>query len=285
RNYAFYANNQQTSRGDGYFGFRATVPGRFATTSTEGDPCALVYPAGLWKQPAKADFTGLVRGDIELGELTGVLGPLGEAVDASGITGIIDLLTNLLGNTVATLVNTAAPTSSLDPNSPYVYGQYTISGGAPESGSNEFGTATSASNNLRFYYTGQISSLTVLQGIGEGDGLLNVGLNQLSADLVGVNLINTNIPNLDSYGSLTSYWTNEVGTDIVGLAGTGTWGYLGNAGRGISYTTVLGVPVPTGLNARFHMANNTGELLNGVNALGIDVLSTTMKNVRCVRAN
>lgn len=278
RNYAFYANNQQTSRGDGYFGFGATIPGQFATASTQGDPCALVYPVGLWKQPSKADFNGLVRGDIELNELTGVLGPIGEVVDATGVTGILNLLTSLLGNTVATLVNTAAPNSTLSP-SPYVYGQYAISAGAPTSGTNAFGNASSASNNLRFYYNGQISSLTVLQGIGEGDGLLNVGLNELSADLVGVNLINTNIPLLDSYGDLASLWTNEQGTDILGLAGAGTWGYLGNPGRGFEWTGIL----PT-LNARFHMANNTGELLNGVNALGIDVLSTTMKNVRCVRA-
>lgn len=279
RDYAFYANNEQTSRGDGYFGFGATIPGQFATASTQGDPCALVYPAGLWKQPAKADFSGLVRDDIELNELTGVLGPIGEVVDASGVTGILNLLTNLLGNTVAMLVNTAAPHSSLS-SSPYIYGQYDISGGAPESGSNAFGNANSSSNNLRFYYNGQISSLNVLQGIGEGDGLLNVGLSELSADLVGVNLINTNFPLLDSYGDLTSLWTNEEGTDIVGLAGAGTWGYLGNPGRGFEWTGIL----PT-LNARFHMANNTGELLNGVNALGVDVLSTTMKNVRCVRAN
>lgn len=279
RDYAFYANNQQTSRGDGYFAFGGTIPGQFATTSTQGDPCALVYPQGLWKQPGKADFNGLVRGDIELNELTGVLGGIGQVVDATGVTGILNLLTSLLGNTVATLVNTAAPNSTLGP-APYVYGQYTISSGAPASGTNAFGDANSASNNLRFYYNGQISSLTVLQGIGEGDGLLNVGLNELSADLVGVNLINTNIPLLDSYGDLTALWTNEQGTNILGLAGAGTWGYLGNAGRGFEWTGIL----PT-LNARFHMANNTGELLNGVNALGIDVLSTTMKNVRCVRAD
>lgn len=278
RNYAFYSSNELTSRGDGYFGFGAIVPGGFATTSNQGDPCALVYPAGVWRQPTKSDFSGLVRGDIELDELTGVLGPLGEVVDATGVTGLLNLITNLLGNTVAVLVNRAAPNSSLG-SDPYEYGEYEISAGAPANGgSNAFGDANSASNNLRFYYNGEVSSLTVLQAVGEGGGLLNVGLNELSADLVGVNLLNTNIPLLDSYGRSTALWTSEQGTDILGLAGAGTWGYYGNAGRGMTL-------IPLSLGTRFHMANNTGELLNGVSALGIDVLSTTMKNVRCVRVN
>ena len=280
RDYAFYANNEQTSRADGFFGFGGTVAGTFATSATEGDPCALVYPAGLWRQPSKADFNGLVRGDIELGELTNVLGPLGTAVDATGITGILDLLTNLLGNAVATLVNTEAPNSTLDSESPYSYGQYVIADGAPTSGTNAFGDANNASNNLRFYYNGQISDVTVLSQLGNGGGLIGLGLNDLSVDLLDQTVIDLGVPLLDSYGDLTSLWTNQQGTDILGLAGAGSWAYLGNAGRGIS-SNFLGIP--TGFNARFHMANNTGELLNGVEALGIDVLSTTLKNVRCVR--
>ncbi|MGO1672275.1 MAG: fimbrillin family protein, partial [Sphingobacterium sp.] len=283
RDYAFYANNEQTSRADGFFGFGGTVAGTFATSATEGDPCALVYPAGLWRQPSKADFNGLVRGDIELGELTNVLGPLGDAVDATGITGIVDLLTNLLGNAVATLVNTEAPNSTLDSESPYSYGQYAITAGAPTAGTNAFGDANNASNNLRFYYNGQISDVTVLSQLGNGGGLIGLGLNDLSVDLLDQTIIDLGVPLLDSYGDLTSLWTNQQGTDILGLAGAGSWAYLGNPGRGISYREVLGVPIPTGLNERFHMANNTGELLNGVEALGIDVLSTTLKNVRCVR--
>lgn len=282
RNYAFYSENKQTARADGFFGFGGTIAGQFATSATQGDPCALVYPAGLWRQPTKADFNDLVRGDIELGELTEVLGPLGQAVDATGITGIIDLLTNLLGNAVAVLVNTEAPNSALEPTSPYTYGQYEIAAGAPQSGENAFGDADNASNNLRFYYNGQISDLTVLSQLGNGGGLIGLGLNDLTVDLLDQNIIDLGVPLLDSYGDLTSLWTNQQGTNILGLAGAGSWAYLGNAGRGIE-TNFLGIP--TGFNARFHMANNTGELLNGVEALGVDVLSTTLKNVRCVRAN
>src|SRR5690606_11663227 len=114
------------------------------------------------------------------------------------------------------------------------YGQYTISGGAPTSGSNAFGDAANASNNLRFYYNGQISNVNVLQEVADGDGLLNVGLNDISADISGIQIASLNLPLLDSYGRSTALWTNEQGTNIVGLVGAGTWGYYGNAGRTFS---------------------------------------------------
>jgi len=282
RNYAFYANNQLTARANGYFAFGSIVPGQFATTTTNnGDPCALVYPAGLWKQPAKADFANMVRGDIELNSLTGALGGLGQVVDATGLTGVLNIITNLLGNTVSVLVNTAAPNSSLAPSSPYNYGQYTLASGAngaPTSGSNAFGDINSASNRLRFYYNGQISNINILPLLGNG-GLANVGLNDLSVDISNFQVVSLGLPLLDSYGRATTLWTNEQGANIVDLVGAGTWGYYGNAGRGIAL-----LPVPS-LGTRFHMANNTGELLNGVSALGANVLSTSFKNVRCVRAN
>lgn len=282
RNYAFYANNQLTARANGYFAFGSIVPGQFATTTTNnGDPCALVYPAGLWKQPAKADFANMVRGDIELNSLTGALGGLGQVVDATGLTGVLNIITNLLGNTVSVLVNTAAPNSSLAPSSPYNYGQYTLASGAngaPTSGSNAFGDVNSASNRLRFYYNGQISNINILPLLGNG-GLANIGLNDISVDIANFQVANLNIPLLDSYGRATALWTNEQGANIVNLVGAGTWGYYGNAGRGIAL-----LPVPS-LGTRFHMANNTGELLNGVSALGANVLSTSFKNVRCVRTN
>lgn len=274
RDYAFYANNQQSARGDGYFGFGGTLPMRFATDATEGDPCAVVYPAGTWRQPTKADFSGLVRGDIELNSLTDAIGPLGDVVDATGLTGLVNIITNLLGNTVAMLVNTAAPNSQLGP-APYNYGQYVIASGAPAAGStNAFGPASSASNNLRFYYNGQIANINVLQEVADGNGLLNVGLNDISADISGIQIASLGLPLLDSYGRSTALWTSEQGTSVLDLAGAGTWGYYGNAGRTFSLL---------GLGTRFHSANNTGELLNGVNLVGLDVLGTSFKNVRCVR--
>lgn len=281
RNYAFYANNELTAKANGYFAFGSIVPGQFATTTTNnGDPCALVYPAGLWKQPAKADFANMVRGDIRADELTGALGGLGQIVDATGITAVVNLVTNFLGNATAVLVNTAAPNSSLAPNTPFNYGQYTLANGAngtPTTGSNAFGDVNSASNRLRFYYNGQISNVNVLPLLGNG-GLANLGLNDLSLDIANFQVVNLNIPLLDSYGQSTALWTNEQGANVLGLAGTGTWAYNGNAGRGLTL-------LPPSLGTRFHMANNTGELLNGVSVLGANVLSTSFKNVRCVRAN
>ncbi|WP_288811800.1 MULTISPECIES: fimbrillin family protein [unclassified Sphingobacterium] len=280
RNYAFYANNQLTAKANGYFAFGSVVPGQFATTTTNnGDPCALVYPAGLWKQPAKADFANMVRGDIKADELTGALGGLGQVVDATGLTGLVNIITNLLGNVTSVLVNTQAPNSSLAPTSPYNFGQYTLASGAngaPTAGnSNAFGDVNSASNRLRFYYNGQISNVNVLPLLGNG-GLANLGLNDISVDIANFQVVNLNLPLLDSYGRTTALWTNEQGANILGLAGTGTWAYNGNAGRSFSLL---------GLGSRFHMANNTGELLNGVSVLGANVLSTSFKNVRCVRTN
>ncbi|MFZ4260395.1 hypothetical protein ACFRAE_00010 [Sphingobacterium sp. HJSM2_6] len=262
------------SRANGYFGFGGSIPMKFATDETTADPCSLIYPLGLWRQPIKSDFAGLVRDDVELDPLTSAIGPLGGVVDASGVTGLINVITNLLGNTLFGIVNVRAPNSSLPTSSPFNYGQYAISGGAPAVGSNAFGTASSSSNNLRFYYNGQISNVNVLQEVAGGDGLLNVGLNDISADIAGIEIASLDLPLLDSYGRVTALWTSEQAAQVLNLASAGTWGYLGNAGRTFSLTS---------LGARFHMANNTGELLNGVNLVGLDVLGTSFKNCRCVR--
>lgn len=243
RNYAFYANNAQGSRADGYFGFGGTVAGTFATTSTSGDPCALVYPEGTWRQPRNTDFNNMVNGQ--------------------------GLLTNLLGNILGGLLGgTDAPNAVRGAN----YVEYTLgaNSGAPTSGSNAFGNANSTSNKLRFYYNGQINNVAVLTEIGQGGGLLGLGLNDLSVSLVGQTAINLGVPLLDSYGNLTALWTNEQVLNLLGLVGTGTWGYLG-------------ATVDPLLAREFVTAQKTAELLNGVSALNIDVLSTTMKNVRCVR--
>src|SRR5690606_25376703 len=68
RNYAFYASNAQGSRADGYFGFGGTVAGSFATTSTSGDPCAQVYPAGTWRQPRNTDFDNMRSEERRVGK-------------------------------------------------------------------------------------------------------------------------------------------------------------------------------------------------------------------------
>ena len=289
RNYAFYANNSLTTRGNGYFGFGGIVPLDFVNKTAIADVCAKVYPANLWRQPTKSDFIGLTHvDDIRLDALKPILGPLDNVVSGTG--DLVTIITNLLSNITATVFNKAAPNSSLDPNSPYIYGQYTLasgSNGAPAAGqSNAFGDVNNASNRLRFYYNGQISDVNVLTFIGQG-GLATIGLNDVSVDISTIQIASLGLPLLESRGKVTSLWTKDQGTNILsGLAGAGTWGYLGNAGRGgLKLNVGIGIPPPITIEMgdRFHMANNTGELLNGVSVLSNTLVSTSFKNVRCVR--
>lgn len=237
RNYAFYATNGQTARADGYFGFGGTVPGTFATAATEGDPCALVYPAGLWKQPSNEDFDNMINSS---GTLSNVLG-------------------SLLG---AVIQLPGAPNATLGSN----YIQYTATspGGA--------GVFGDEGNNLRFYFNGHINNVAALTQLGNGGGLLGLGLNDLSVSLLDQTVLDLGINVLDSYGDLTALWTHDQALNLLGLVGAGTWGYIA-------------IPVDPLIGSRYVPARKTAELLNGVSALGVDVLSTTLKNVRCVRAN
>lgn len=237
RNYAFYATNGQTARADGYFGFGGTVPGTFATAATEGDPCALVYPAGLWKQPSNEDFDNMINSS---GTLTNVLG-------------------SLLG---AVIQLPGAPNATLGSN----YIEYTATS---PGGADAFGDE---GNNLRFYFNGHINSVAALTQLGNGGGLLGLGLNDLSVSLLDQSVLDLGINVLDSYGDLTALWTHDQALNLLGLVGAGTWGYIA-------------IPVDPLIGSNYVPARKTAELLNGVSALGIDVLSTTLKNVRCVRAN
>ncbi|TYR36975.1 fimbrillin family protein [Sphingobacterium phlebotomi] len=279
RQYRFFAENELSNRANSYFAFGSAVPFRFPASSDDfADPCALVYPQGLWRQPTNADFAGLVSGQIELTELTDELGPLGEVVDATGLGGLLNLITSLLSNAVVSLINVEAPNSELGPN-PYVYAQYNNLVGGPSTSA----AFNDNSNHLRFFYNGQILDATVLQDIAEGEGLLGAELNELSVDLVGSQLLGLNIPLLETYETATALWTSEQGTDILGLAGLGSWGYFGSTGREFG---ILGgiVPIPTA-GDRFVMGQRTGEAINNVSVVGVNALSTSMKNVRCVRAN
>ena len=237
RSYAFYATNGQTARADGYFGFGGTVPGTFATAATEGDPCALVYPAGLWKQPSNEDFNNMVNSS---GTLSNVLGSLlGAVVQMPG-----------------------APNATLGSN--YIQYAATSPGGADVFGDE--------GNNLRFYFNGHINNVAALTQLGNGGGLLGLGLNDLSVSLLDQTVLDLGINVLDSYGDLTALWTHDQALNLLGLVGAGTWGYIA-------------IPVDPLIGSNYVPARKTAELLNGVSALGIDVLSTTLKNVRCVRAN
>jgi len=221
--YRFYGTNTQTAQTDGrgYFAFGSAIPRKFVSSSTPAqDPCALVYPQGLWKQPSNINFSDYTTGD--------------------------GLLTNVLGNILQLLVPAPAPSATgLGTN----YIQYPLAASNGGGGNPAFGAE---SNVLRFYHNGQITNVNVLSDFGS-DGLVNLSLG-------------------NSYGNETAYWTNVQGINLLGLAGVGGWGY-----HAANKRTVLG--------ANFVGAQGTAELLANVNLLGLNVLSSTFKNVRCVRAN
>lgn len=68
-----------------------------------------------------------------------------------------------------------------------------------------------------------------------------------------------------TYGETGQIWTASAGLDLLGLGGLGAWHYQGNR-------SILG--------------NNSslGAALLNVSAIGIDVIKTNFKNVRCVRS-
>lgn len=224
--YRFFAENKQRSDASSWFAYGAVRPGEFVNSTDYADPCALVYPAGLWKQPSHADFDPYTSSD--------------------------GLLTNILGSITDLLIGTKAPNSTPSPTGSTTgnYIQYTTT-------STDNPAFNDQSNKLRFYYNGQITNIDLT--------LLNP--NTLTLDL-------TNILNLLglSYGREAAYWASDEPNSILGLINLGTWGYISS------------IKSPL-LGGRMATAQGSAELLSTVSILGLDVASTTMKNIRCVRAN
>lgn len=249
RNYAFYANNDQKRRADGYFAFEGLEPMSLGSSVEGGDPCTLVYPAGLWKTPTVTEVNSITTSSGVLGN---VLGGILDAVASNPTQGTEN---NPLGMT---------------------YVEYDITAGGPASGENAFGDETSNSNNLRIFKNGQITNASVLTAIGD-NGLLGLGLSDLSIDLVNVNILGTNISVLgDSYGSSGGLWTSSrlLSGPLLNLLGTS----VGSQGYHVYQSAAL-------IGGPFVKATTTAELLGNVDALGIDIANVSLKNVRCVRAN
>lgn len=251
RNYAFYAENGQKRRADGYFAFEALEPMSFSSIVEGGDPCTLVYPAGLWRTPTIAEINSITT--------------------SSGVLG------NVLGGILSALVSDPAPGTS---NSPLGvnYVQYDITAGGT-SGTNAFGEATSNSNNLRFFKNGQITNVALLRQLGQ-NGLLGLGLSDLSVDLLDVNVLGSTISVLgDSYNVSVGLWTSSrlLGGPLLSLLGTS----VGAQGYHAYQSAAL---LPLGSDP-FIKATTTAELLGNVDLLGIDLADVSLKNVRCVRAN
>jgi len=58
--YRFYPQNIQTNDPRSYFSFKGYIPLTLTERTKAKDACALVYPAGRWKTPMKANFDGIV---------------------------------------------------------------------------------------------------------------------------------------------------------------------------------------------------------------------------------
>lgn len=237
--YRFYYQNQITDRADGFFAYRGIIPGVFnSRTAANQDPCALVYPNGLWKQPTLTDIAGpSAQPDI----INLVINTsAGNTMVSRGVGG---LLGNSLTQILDLLLNTTT-TPNTTVNTGYV--QYATS----NTSNPAFGAA---SNSLRFYYNGQVLASNALN-------LLT--LTDLTAPIGTL---------LDGQNASTTFWTSDDGLDL-GIANLGAWAFYGRTS-----TPLIGSSSFKGLAST--------ELLSDVGAVGIDVLSTTLKNVRCVRSN
>lgn len=58
--YRFLPTNEHTNARNTYFSFRGILPGEYGNSLTSGDPCALVYPQGVWRTPGFNDFGAIV---------------------------------------------------------------------------------------------------------------------------------------------------------------------------------------------------------------------------------
>src|SRR5690606_35020614 len=142
--YRFFHKNPYTQtatdQNKSFFSFRGHLPRTLAnaTESMQKDPCALVYPAGLWKTPT----------DQQLSSLT----------SSNGL--VLDLVTDLLA-----AVFPEPGTSGATFGTNYI--QYAVTN-APNPAYND------ATNNLRFNYNGLQTNVSLVSGL-INLNLVNVG--------------------------------------------------------------------------------------------------------------
>lgn len=130
--YRFYHTNpNQPDASESFFSFKGHLPLTLAKTDAalQKDPCALVYPAGLWKTPTSA----------EIGQITSYQG----------------VVSNLLGGIVNLIKDDGTPGATFASN----YIEYTASSGVQSS------VYPAATQKLRFYYNGSGHAVTILTGL------------------------------------------------------------------------------------------------------------------------
>ncbi|RZF58874.1 hypothetical protein [Sphingobacterium corticibacterium] len=198
-----------------FFSFRGHIPRQFASANEaqQLDPCALVYPAGRWKTPT----------DVELRSLTSTSGLIG------------DLLGDILS---VVFPEPGTPGASFGSN----YIEYVPSAGSDPA----YGSATSATNRLRFPYNGLQTQLSAVSG------------------LVTLSLGNV--------GETAALWSSDRVADLA-LIEVGAWGYLG-----ATAPAQLGIP-PRAARA---IAGRSAGVLN-LDVLNLGLLGSGFQNVRCTR--
>lgn len=230
--YRFYHTNPAltSNNPEAYFSYGGAMPGKLAKQANPLDPCAFVYPAGLWKTPSSGDLAG---------------------IKSYGVTTLLEVLNLNVGGTLDALVGVldllAAPVegASLASN-PNAHQFTSVTGGA-----NSAYASTPRANTLRFNYNGFMRDVDLVEG------------------LIQLQLGNT-------VGSYSAFWTNDRSFSLpFDIANLGVLHYLG-------HTHTVTVPILGTVLSTEPKAFEGANVL-AVDVLGLDLVRSSLMNVRCVR--
>ena len=224
--YRFYHTNPalNASNPEAYFSYGGAIPGRLAKQTNPLDPCALVYPAGLWKTPSSTDLNAIKS--YGLNSLLEVLN-LNVAGTLNALVGVLDILALPVdGASLATSPNAHQFTS--------------VTGGTSSAYA-----STPRANTLRFNYNGFMRNVSLVE------------------DLIQLDLGST-------AGTYSAFWTNDRALGLpLNLANLGVLHYLGH-----THDRLLLEDLPKAYE---------GTNLLAIDLLGVDVVKSSLMNVRCVR--
>jgi hypothetical protein len=193
--YRFYHTNpNQPTASESFFSFKGHLPLTLAKTNAalQKDPCALVYPAGLWKTPTSA----------EIGQITSYQG----------------VVSNLLGGIVNLIYDNGTPGATFATNPNYI--EYTASSGVQSS------VYPAATQKLRFYYNGSGKAVTILTG------LVTLDFNYKNALGLGVDTRGRSASIWSSNQLLTGDPLLSLLQGVSGVASVGAISYIGSTENG-----------------------------------------------------
>ncbi|WP_313264564.1 hypothetical protein [Sphingobacterium sp.] len=193
--YRFYHTNpNQPTASESFFSFKGHLPLTLAKTNValQKDPCALVYPAGLWKTPTSA----------EIGQITSYQG----------------VVSNLLGGIVDLLFDNGTSGATFGTNPNYI--EYTSSSGVQST------VYPAATRKLRFYYNGSGKAVTILTG------LVTLDFNYTNALGLGVDTRGKSASIWSSNQLLTGDPLLSLLQGVSGAASVGAISYIGSTENG-----------------------------------------------------